>query len=687
MVKPLKKPAPERRSNHSLHSVAEALGAVRVKGGTKPEYRCACPAHRGDSKDSLQLFRGDKMPIAVKCWAGCSAGAINDAVAKRTGIELFAINQPGKHTLGRPVVVAEYEHSTERRTVVKGEPAKPAIKRAMRTYDKQSGSKLTWGRGSNDGLHVLFWRDGQYRQDLPEASADAKRFKWQLYANVEKRPVVVGVEGEKPAAILSQYGVDCFTWAGGTSSVDKCCLDRLKGLFIVLWADRDQPGQKAMWKMSERLKQMDIPHVVLAEAGGDGFDAADFEYDEIMRRLRMPTHWQAIQKKVPDLSAEDKESGARQHPPRKPLVVETSYNRKRQALRCILGQIGLKFRQNGRTHEYEEYDADAKKWQQVTHGWLERKLPDARQACVQWTKKGWGDADLSMPRAKDELAALGHEGVERDPHNNDDVKEWLQTLPAWDQQHRIHLFLSEAFGCKATDLNQWASASLFMQIVRRTLEPGCHWRGVVVLSGDENGGKSLLVRYLMPEHLRQYAVVLDFSKPTKEVVQDMQGFAVGELAELAGLTRKSWPRLKAFLTTYFDRIRLSYRRDSQNLPRTGAFIATKNPTDEMLYDKSGATRWVVVECPQRCIVQEFMEREGFRQQLFAEAMALYEAQDERFLFGIPLALEQHQHEQNLEHVETDDEMAAVVDELWENGCNGKTLLEMAMEGRVDARDF
>src|SRR5262245_21531077 len=59
-----------------LASIAQACGRARkVSRG----YVCLCPAHC-DRTPSLQITRGQRVPLLVKCFAGCDAADVLDAL-------------------------------------------------------------------------------------------------------------------------------------------------------------------------------------------------------------------------------------------------------------------------------------------------------------------------------------------------------------------------------------------------------------------------------------------------------------------------------------------------------------------------------------------------------------------------------------------------------------------------------
>ena len=112
--------------------------------------------------------------------AGCDWKAISDAVNKRLGIEPWvghAQRSKGERT-GPSMPMAEYEYGPEAPDGLAGQ-----TKKVFRAWT--DGGKKVWGVGTNQGLHLLFWREGTY------------------YQTSESDLVVIICEGEKAAASLS----------------------------------------------------------------------------------------------------------------------------------------------------------------------------------------------------------------------------------------------------------------------------------------------------------------------------------------------------------------------------------------------------------------------------------------------------------------------------------------------------
>jgi putative DNA primase/helicase len=120
---------------------------------------------------------------------------------------------------------------------------------------------------------------------------------WNWKAMSEPRPLyglpltgshVVIVEGEKTADAVRSAGFECVTWSGGCAAVHKTDFSPLNGCKIVIWADNDQPGFRAMKSVASLIKA-DIMYVNIPNNMPEGWDAADTTKEEIARLINEAT--------------------------------------------------------------------------------------------------------------------------------------------------------------------------------------------------------------------------------------------------------------------------------------------------------------------------------------------------------------------------------------------------------------
>lgn len=75
-------------------------------------------------------------------------------------------------------------------------------------------------------------------------------------ATDDRPAIVLGTEGEWVADWVACLGFHAFTWANGSSAVDKTDFRSLAGLWVMLWPDNDKAGMEAMSKVRGILEAL-----------------------------------------------------------------------------------------------------------------------------------------------------------------------------------------------------------------------------------------------------------------------------------------------------------------------------------------------------------------------------------------------------------------------------------------------
>ena len=622
------------------------------------EIRAQCPVcatgSSGSGPLSIRLSTTGK-PI-YHCHAQqCDWRTISDAVNNRLGLEPWVANvqrKQGERT-GAAMPMAEYEYGADAPDGLVGQ-----TKKVYRAW--KEGAKKVWGKGPNTGLHMLFWREGTYHQSSESG-------------------LVVVCEGEKAAAFLSRTGVETACWCGGTASADKCDVSRLDGKKVLIWADCDPPGLKAARTIKRRLLAADARRQVriYAPVGEWGADAGDYDNARAhLARVIAGEQFTPQGELLPDK-----------------FVLFPKLSTEFEDFIHANRLIGWRLRFNLRNRAYEATQAPSptpSDWEPIpkADGWLAIQQRDLARLIIRLEESDKGQDEFTPLYYKDvqmKKKLAGSMELRRRDGGSDDVAEWLKELPEWDGIERIRSFLSDHFGAEATELNQWASAALFVQVIKRTLEVPCRWRGIPILIGPQFTGKSALVQHLLPEHLQRYVVLeLNLKEQSKSMVEQFMGCAVVELSEMAGMNRAGLEKVKSFITLPYDRQRLPYRTDAETVDRRCAFVGTMNQGSELPHDPSGSTRWVCVECPGGCDVESLFADSAYRQQLFAEAKLL--ASTPAFAKGIDRQLLEAQDEANMEHTESNELYDQAAELARDLGYTMKKLLELAEDAGLVERN-
>ena len=204
------------------------------------------------------------------------------------------------------------------------------------------------------------------------------------------------------------------------------------------------------------------------------------------------------------------------------------------------------------------------------------------------------------------------------------VREWLDGL-IWDGTPRIEHFMHECFGAKAGPYASLVGRYFLLSMVARIFEPGCIMRSVPVLEGAQERGKSTALRTLAGTPWFSDSA-LDLS--SKDAFELIQGVWLYEISEMHAFTRAEATKVKQFISSPKDSWVPKYIRNRVTCFRQVVFGGT---TNESIYltDWTGNTRFWPVLCEVEGNIS--IERiADWREQLFAEAVVLYRAQERRF---------------------------------------------------------
>ena len=201
----------------------------------------------------------------------------------------------------------------------------------------------------------------------------------------------------------------------------------------------------------------------------------------------------------------------------------------------------------------------------------------------------------------------------------DPIKEWLEALPPWDGQPRLLTWMPDYTGAAGTAYVQETGRLWLVSMVARALKPGCQCRSVIVLMGDENIGKSALVKCLATE---AWYRDVSGSLEGKEAHMLMKGVWLVELGELSSLGKTEENRLKSFITMANDGFIPKYANDPVKLARRAILVGTLNPEGDktFLRGQTGNTRY----SPVAVTAINLAAVEALRAPLFAEALAYYQ---------------------------------------------------------------
>ena len=195
------------------------------------------------------------------------------------------------------------------------------------------------------------------------------------------------------------------------------------------------------------------------------------------------------------------------------------------------------------------------------------------------------------------------------------IRDYLNGLK-WDGTKRLDSWLADYMGAKFQPKEYLAAVGrkFLVAMVARIFEPGCKFDSVLIFEGEQETGKSTAARVLAGEYFNDSELDLN----SKDGIINIQGIWVYELGELSTLNRHDSNKIKQFISSSTDIVRLPHDRKKSSLPRQCIFIGTTND-DNYLKDKTGNRRY----WPVKCSTIDTDKLGADRDQLLAEAVVYY----------------------------------------------------------------
>jgi predicted P-loop ATPase len=197
----------------------------------------------------------------------------------------------------------------------------------------------------------------------------------------------------------------------------------------------------------------------------------------------------------------------------------------------------------------------------------------------------------------------------------------------WDKTPRLDTWLSNALGVPADAYHAAVGRNLIGGLVKRAREPGCKHDEVVLLISPEGYAKSSFCEALAFTE-RWFTDSLPLGGRPQDIIPQMRGKQVIELAELHGMSTAETNNVKALLSRKNDQATLKYEREARDQLRRHIFIGTTND-DTPLKSLTGNRRWLPIRVEQAIDLEWVRENIG---QLYAEAAVLHDRDE---TFGIP----------------------------------------------------
>ena len=113
------------------------------------------------------------------------------------------------------------------------------------------------------------------------------------------------------------------------------------------------------------------------------------------------------------------------------------------------------------------------------------------------------------------------------------IREFLSTLPEWDQVARVDTLLVDYLGASDNAYVRAVTRKTLCGAIARVIQPGCKFDTMLVLNGPQGKGKSTLISRLCGEWFNDSLLLNDTKDKT--AAEKLQGYWIVEIVERAGL--------------------------------------------------------------------------------------------------------------------------------------------------------
>lgn len=233
--------------------------------------------------------------------------------------------------------------------------------------------------------------------------------------------------------------------------------------------------------------------------------------------------------------------------------------------------------------------------------------------------------------------------ADTNPYNP--VATWVTSKP-WDGISRLDEFfdtITPAEPRRLPDGSVFQHALIrrwMLSAIAAAFQPnGVVARGVLVLQGEQNLGKTKWFKSLAPAELDVLQDGMQLKPDDRDSVKQIVSYWLVELGELDATFKKSdIAALKAFISRGNDVMRRAYARLESNYARRTVFFGSVNPR-EFLHDPTGNTRYWTIECAAINHTHNID-----MQQVWAEVYALYQQGESWYLSNDEMEMLNHSNE-------------------------------------------
>ncbi len=209
------------------------------------------------------------------------------------------------------------------------------------------------------------------------------------------------------------------------------------------------------------------------------------------------------------------------------------------------------------------------------------------------------------------------------------VREYLNSL-VWDGKPRLETLFIDYMGAENNDYIRTITKKHFVAGVARIFVPGIKYDTMLVLVGLQGCGKSQIIKKIG----RNWFSDTLFTMQGKDAYEQLQGFWIIEIAELAAMKKMEVEAIKHFMSKSEDAYRAAYGRHVENRKRQCIFFGTTNKF-EFLKDMTGNRRFLPIDVDVKKAVKDIWKdlTEEEVSQIWAEAVAYYKKGETLYIDG------------------------------------------------------
>lgn len=209
------------------------------------------------------------------------------------------------------------------------------------------------------------------------------------------------------------------------------------------------------------------------------------------------------------------------------------------------------------------------------------------------------------------------------------VREYLESL-VWDGKPRVETIFIDYMGAEDNTYTRAVSRMALTAAVARIFVPGVKYDNVVVLVGQQGCGKSTILKKLGCDWYSDTVTTMQ----GKEAYEQIQGFWIIEIGEMAAMKRYEVETIKHFTSKSEDSYRAAFGHHVETRKRQCVFFGTTN-TYEFLKDMTGNRRFFPVDVhPEKAKKSIWNELDTAEVgQIWAEAVQLFRRGEKFYMWN------------------------------------------------------